>query len=193
VSTADDDLLDPFLRETEGSDLLPALATQLTSLRPSAGLRARMLEAATTEGRLSRFASVTAELLDLPVSGAQSLLDRLTDASCWSEGLFPGMSLCHVAGGPRVKGAITGFVRIDAGKGFPDHEHLGDEEVLILQGSCVDSIGGKVSKPGDRVAMPSGSSHRFDVRPGPDLVYLAVVFRGIRVGEQQLLADDPRI
>jgi quercetin dioxygenase-like cupin family protein len=188
-----DDLLDPFLRETEGADVLPAIAAQVTGLRPSAGLRARILEAATGEGRFERFAAVTAELLDLPVAGAQALLDRLSDPGIWSPGLVPSMTLCHVQGGPRVKGAITGFVRIASGSGFPDHEHLGDEEVLIIQGSCIDSIGGKLFAPGDRVAMPSGSIHSFDVRPGPDLVYLAVVFGGIRVGGQELLADDPRL
>ncbi len=193
MSTPDDDLLDPFLRESEGADVLPALSVSMTGVRPSANLRARILEAATGEGRFERFAAAAAELLDLPVAGAQQLLDRLGDASNWSPGLIPSMTLYHVQGGPRVKGAVTGFVRITSGSGFPDHEHLGDEEVLIIQGSCVDSTDGKVFAPGDRVAMARGSIHSFEVRPGPDFVYLAVVFRGIRLGEQELLADDPRL
>jgi len=62
-----------------------------------------------------------------------------------------------------------------------------------LQGSCQDSIDSKIDRPGDRVRMAKGSVHNFDVRPGPDFLYLAVVFNGIRVGDQELRADDPRL
>jgi anti-sigma factor ChrR (cupin superfamily) len=103
------------------------------------------------------------------------------------------MELLHVEGGPRVKGAITGFVRLGSGVSFPEHEHLGDEEVLILQGSCVDSIDHRVSRAGDRVRMPCGTVHSFSVREGPDLVYLAVVGTGLRVNGQELLAHDLRL
>ena len=71
------------------------------------------------------------------------------------------------------------------------YEHFGEETVLILQGRCED--GGRVLGPGDRVWMPAGSSHSFTVLPGPDLLYLAVVHGGLRVGQLVLDASDPRV
>jgi putative transcriptional regulator len=193
VSTPDDDLLDGFLLESEGADVLSVLSESQAFARPSSALRDRILQAATAEGRLARFAEGTADMLDVPPEVARALLDKLDDPSVWTAGFVPGMSLYHVQGGPRVQGAITGFVRIESGAGFPDHEHLGDEEVLILQGSCLDSVHSQVFRSGDRVRMGSGSVHSFHVRPGPDFLYLAVVFKGIRVGDQELRADDPRL
>ncbi len=192
MSTPDDDFLDRFLVESEGADLLSALS-EAESSQPSQALRARILNTATSASRHARFADAAAEMLDLSRAAAQALLDRVDDPDVWSPGLVPAMTLYHVQGGPRVQGAITGFVRIESGKGFPDHEHLGDEEVLIVQGSCLDSTDSKIYRPGDRVRMAAGSVHNFSVRPGPDFLYLAVVFSGIRVGEQELRADDPRL
>jgi putative transcriptional regulator len=193
VSTLNDDLLDPFLLESEGADVLPWLGEAQNTRRPGQALRDRIVRSATGQGRLARFAEAAADMLDLSREAAQTLLDRVDDPCVWSPGLAPGMTLYHVQGGPRVQGAITGFVRIESGAGFPEHEHLGDEEVLIVQGTCLDSVESKVCRPGDRVRMAAGSAHSFHVRPGPDFLYLAVVFRGIRVGEQELRADDPRM
>lgn len=193
MSTADDDLLDGFLKEYGGADVLSALAKVNPAQEPSSGLRDRVLSAAVTEGRFARFASAVSEMLDLPAPAAQGLLDRLADDAVWSPGLIPQMQLCHVQGGPRVQGAITGFVRLESGATFPNHEHLGAEEILILQGSCLDSVDNKVLRVGDRVQMASGSAHSFDVRKGPDFLYLAVVFNGLRVNGQELLASDPRL
>ncbi len=192
ATCADPLSIDPFLVETEGSDLLADLAADLPTVTPSGSLRSRVLNAALPSGRFERFAAVTAELLDLPVQAARALLDRLGDGSVWGPGLTPAMQLFHVQGGAQVDGAITGFVRIESGSGFPDHEHLGDEQVLIIQGSCVDGAG-LVLKVGDRHHMSAGTSHGLTVRPGPDLVYLAVVFGGIRIGEEDMRADDPRL
>ena len=100
-----------------------------------------------------------------------------------------GMELLHVQGGRRVAGAITGFVRIEAGLAFPEHEHLGEEAVLIVAGRCEDA--GRIHQPGDIVRMPASSRHSFRVCPGPDLVYLAVVQRGMRIGDRVLSATDP--
>lgn len=190
MSTRDDELFDRFLLESGGADVLGNLVPPAT---PSPTLRARILGAAKAEGRLDRFADATAQMLDLSRADAQALLDRVDDPYVWSQGLVPGMKLFHVQGGPGVQGAITGFVRIDSGASFPDHEHLGEEEVLVVQGSCLDSVDGKIYRPGDRVRMAEGSVHSFSVRPGPDFLYLAVVFNGIRVGDQELRADDPRM
>ena len=129
------------------------------------------------------------ELLLLDADGARRHLDALGDPTAWTPGFLPGMMLFHVRGGPLLAPAITGFVRVAAGECFPEHEHLGVESVVVLQGSYWDVSG--IVRAGDRVTQPAGSRHSFTVRPGPDLLYLAVVESGLRIGDRLLEPGDP--
>ncbi len=186
----DRDLLDAFLDDPEALEGLALVAEALPRVPAPTGLGRRVLESARLEGRFTRYAEITGELLDLPPAAALALLDQLDDERRWEPGFVPGMQLCHVQGGPKVSGAITGFVRLAQRHTFPDHEHLGAESVLILQGRCLDRD--QVHGPGDVVHMEAGSRHEFTVLKGPDLLYLAVVHEGLRVGDDVLRADDPR-
>lgn len=147
---------------------------------PPSALRARMLADIPRQGRFERFAEATAKMLDIGLDAARALLDKLDDPTVWSHEL-PGIAFFWVEGGPAVKQAVRGFLRVDAGLDFPDHEHLGDETTLILQGSCVDAGRGLVFRPGDVDRMPSGTSHVLHVpKDGPHLVKLAVAHNGLR-------------
>lgn len=159
---------------------------------PADGLD-RLLEAALPGGRLGRFAESVAELLDIAVGEAAVLLDRAGSTESYEAGPFPGVALYHVSGGPNVRGAITGFVRIVEDAGFPEHHHLGAESVLVLQGSLLEPETGRVYRPGEIARADAGSAHTTVARPGPDLVYLAVLFAGLRVGDTEMRADDPRL
>ena len=189
----DDANLETLLSDSESSDALAWLSQVELQGRvtpPSPDLKQRLLETLDHGGRFERFSLATAQLLDLPQEQAQRLLDQVDDPAVWGPGLMPGMALFHVQGGPAVREAITGFVRMEAGVVHPEHEHFGEESVLLLQGSCIDE--GRILRPGDRVVMPAGSQHSFTVRPGPDLLYLAVVHKGFRMGELALYPGDPR-
>jgi len=91
----------------------------------------------------------------------------------------PNVSLVHLLGGPATAGADVGFVRVDAGTTFPPHRHLGEEHVLVLQGSYQDSDGSS-ARAGDLVHMPAGSAHTFTAGPDTDLIY-AVVVHGVEI------------
>jgi anti-sigma factor ChrR (cupin superfamily) len=58
----------------------------------------------------------------------------------------------HLTAGPRSP-ADAGFVRVAAGTVFPLHRHVGDETVLVLQGSYSDSDGAVV-RAGEQARMP---------------------------------------
>ena len=94
--------------------------------------------------------------------------------------LAPNVQLMHLPGGPAVAAFDVGFVRVAAGTPFPPHRHVGDEHVLVLQGSYRDSTGPTV-RPGDQVHMPTGTEHHFIAAPERDLIY-AVVVGGIEIG-----------
>lgn len=172
------------LREHAGGDsleLVAQLGTTSAPPRAPEGMRARLLEAAHRPGRLGHFAERVADLLDLDLAAARALLDRIDQPESWEhEG--PGIDFCWVEGGPRVQGALRGFVRVEAGHAFPEHEHLGPERVLILQGAYDDPETGQRLRPGDVVERPAGTRHGLQHAPaaGVDLLWLAVVYTGVR-------------
>ena len=147
-------------------------------------------------GRLARFAEPVARLLDVDVTRAQGLLDGIDAHGAFVPGPFPDLdiSLCHVEGGPAVADAVTGFVRVAPGVTFPEHEHLGEEHVLILQGRYVELQTGVEAGPGDVVTRPGGSSHALTaLAGGTDLLYLAVVHRGVKIGDVVMGPESPEL
>jgi mannose-6-phosphate isomerase-like protein (cupin superfamily) len=156
------------------NDALAELGVKLEPVRPSPGARDRLLDAAVVEGRLLRFADRVATLLDIDVAGAEALLDALHDPSVFAEEM-PGISFCWVRGGAAVASSVRGFLRVRAGTAFPMHTHVGEERVLVMEGSFVEEDGTR-RRPGDVVTMPPGSTHRYTVpEAGMDLLMLAIV------------------
>ena len=67
---------------------------------------------------------------------------------------------------------------MESGSTLPSHEHLGDGYILVLQGSFLNGDG-KLYRPGDKLYMPKGTSHSFEVPTGLDLIYFNVVHHGL--------------
>jgi quercetin dioxygenase-like cupin family protein len=177
-----DDDLDP--------ELLGALMMALPAEQPSDALKERLLKSTQTASRFERFLARVGELCDLASDKTQALLDSIDDASLWNPGT-PGVSLFDIQGGPKVANAVVGFVRMPAGAQFPEHSHLGDEVVLVMQGSYRDDVDGSVHRAGDEVHKPAGTTHSFTALPGPDLLYLVVVEKGLKMGEAIFGPGDP--
>lgn len=174
--------------------LVDELASDLRRPAPR-GLRDRLLQAP-LQGRLYRFADTVAQLMDVDAATARQLLDGLDQPDPFEPGPFPGLEIAlrHISGGPRVADAITGFVRVGPGITFPHHEHLGDEHVLILQGHCLEEDSGVVAGPGEVVTRAGGSAHTISALPGAtDLVYLAVVHTGVKIGDAIMGPSSPEL
>lgn len=178
------DELDAFERDVHDAaavDLgLTAMIGDLASTPPSAHARARMLDAARPEDRLARYAEPMAALLGMDPAAALAHIARIDDPSAWFE-FLPGISLLPVRGGERAKGSLSGFVRVRAGVEFPEHEHLGEEAVMIMQGYYADSVTGAVFGPGETPRQQVDTRHAFRVlADGPDLLGLVVAYGGLR-------------
>jgi quercetin dioxygenase-like cupin family protein len=177
--------------------LVSALASE--GLAPSPGShgakhergRARLLDAVAEAHRFDDLEATVASLLDIDAGRAGRMLLDIDHESAWESGPNPACSICHVEGGPKVHDAVTGFVRISPGGHFPDHEHLGDETVLVLQGALRD-VDGSVVGAGQIARKPAGSAHTFAVEGDLPLVYLAIVQRGLVIDGEPILAGDPR-
>ena len=138
----------------------------------------------TTLAAVKSVAGVTTGTAALSVTSGK-ILTKVDDPKNFSLEL-PGISFCWVEGGPSVQDAVRGFVRVESGVAFPEHEHFGEENVLVLQGSYTDSVTGEVFRPGDIATMSAGSSHGFVVPAnGPDLLKLSVVRKGLRAGDKR--------
>ena len=182
---------DAFWRDVPdgtGADLgFACLSDTLTPVTPSDGLRERMLGAALPEDRLARYADRIAELLEIDVAAARALIARIDDPSAWFD-FLPGIALLPAPGGPAVQNALRGFVRVRAGVEFPEHEHLGAEAVMIMQGYYADGVTGDVFGPGDVPQHAERSQHSFRVlADGPDLLGLVVAQGGLRAQGQTFL------
>ncbi|MET0387527.1 MAG: hypothetical protein ABW321_16270 [Polyangiales bacterium] len=180
------DLYDRFLSDLEaleGSAApelgLLALVDEVSPLTAAPDQRSRLMAAATRQHRLARFESQVAELLDVGPDKARELLGRIDDPTAWSHEL-PGISFLWVEGGPKVEGALRGFIRVEAGVDFPHHEHLGDEASLVLEGGFEDRGRGRVFRVGDIDHMAAGTEHAYRaLSDGPDLLALAVIHTGL--------------
>ena len=180
---------DPFLRDlgdtlgasSGGAVGLGSVAASLGSVAASAGSRALLLAGLHAYDRFERFESAVADLLQLSRSEAAAALRRIDDASAWlPQG--PGIAFLPVAGGPEAGFFLSGFLRVEAGVDFPEHEHLGEEVTLVLQGAFEESVSGIVFRPGEPAHMAAGTRHRFRVpADGPHLVGLATVKVGMRL------------
>jgi len=164
------------------TEALVSLADSVPALRPSDGLKARLLASAgAPTRRWAPFADRVAQLFDVARDQASSFLAMIGDPGAWEAAIADGCALIHLQGGPRVATADVGFARVAPGTRFPEHRHEGDEVTLVLQGRYRDSDGSIVG-PGDRVDLPAGSSHFFDVLPGEELIF-AVVVEGVSFGD----------
>jgi hypothetical protein len=172
--------LEAGLRDLSVGYGLAQLSEALDSVAPAPDARARLIAEVPAKGRFEQFAEATAKMLDLGIEQAKALLDRLEDKSIFSDEL-PGISFFWCEGGPAVANAVRGFVRVKAGTAFPNHEHIGDEIVLVLQGTFVDTTRGITFHVGDSDTMKAGTSHEYLVpEGGPDLLKLSVTQAGLR-------------
>lgn len=140
----------------------------------------RLLAEATPLSRFEQFADRIAAISDVARETAIDWLTRIDEAISWSETAMEGLELFHVDGGPAVEGAIFGFVRLEPGMEFPEHTHLGQERIFVIQGGLRDE-NGVVHGPGNLVERAAGSSHEISAEPGVPLIYLNIVHEGLEL------------
>jgi hypothetical protein len=173
----------------EGAETL-GLAVDALPLPPM--LRGRLEASLDATHRFDDLENVVADLADVSIDQARALLLAVdAPSTVWDPGPAPGIDLLHFEGGPRVQDAVTGFVRHAPGTTFPEHDHVGPEQVLVLQGAFEDSDGA-VYRSGDVAARGSSSSHSYRAVGPLPLVTMAVVQGGVIVDGVTILPGDPR-
>ncbi len=161
------------------------------NVAPPSSLRERLMGTVSKTHRFPDFEERVATLVELPLEKIREFMLGIDTKEPWLPGPIPGMDFFHFEGGASVKNAITGFTRIAPGITFPEHEHVGEECVLVMQGSFRDADG-EEHGVGDEVWLPADSSHTFEVTSKIPLLYLAIVQGGLRVGGVLIPPGDPR-
>ena len=80
-----------------------------------------------------------------------------------------------MAAGPRAQNALASLVRLPPGVTLSEHEHVGREQLLVLEGGFADSAG-HVVWPGETLEMAVGTSHSMWGLPGPACVCAALLW-----------------
>lgn len=177
----------PFVAdENFGGVLFDSIARFARARKADQALRTRLLHAARRKSPIEQFVSRVALILDIPRKAAEQAIERLDDEDSWKPTKLPGVYLMEVRGGSELEGCMTTFVRIEPGNGFPVHEHLGDELLLLVRGSCVDSERNERLEAGDLHISYPGSSHGSQVNADEEepLIYLAVIRGSLRIGDR---------
>jgi putative transcriptional regulator len=125
--------------------------------------------------RLDGYANTLSRFFDFGETEARALLARIDVAEEWMEGPDVGISVLPVAAGPRVQTALASLVRLPTGVTLSEHEHVGREELLVLEGGFADSLG-HVVWPGETLEMAVGTSHSMWGLPGPACVCAALLW-----------------
>lgn len=122
--------------------------------------------------RYAPFVEQLGALWRLPEAEVLAALERAAEPRAWSWTPIRGVRLLDVKVEP---GRSAQLIRVQAGRRFPEHRHVGEERVLVLEGGYTDSTGQSYG-PGDTQVMPEGTQHRFQVHEeGPCIA--AMVYR----------------
>jgi len=136
--------------------------------------------------------------LSCPVAPRSAVRDRIMDLSgaprrpvnlsayTWDE-IAPGVRL-HVMNEDRSRGVRAALMWADPGARRPSHRHIGDEEILVLEGSL--TIGQGAYTPGDICRVDAGWFHVEEAAKGGNCVCY-VVHRTHERGKSFEGAPDP--
>jgi anti-sigma factor ChrR (cupin superfamily) len=160
------------------AELAASLPAGLAAPSPPPALRERLMRSV-TPGRFERFVARVAAALEVTAERARELLAGIDDPASWSPSPVAWSRLYHLTAGPRLveAGTVTGFVRVAPGKTY--HIHVGREHVLVVQGGFRDGDGGADVVTGQDSYKEPGTAHSLTAHEGEELVYLAVVERGV--------------
>lgn len=135
---------------------LELLAGGLSPVAPRVAAERLERAVSTLPLRYAPFYRRLAELWQLPEALVESELLRARNPGSWSTTPLPGLRTFAVGTTDDVR--RRRLLEFAPGASFPSHRHLGDEQVLVLEGSYADSSGREV-KAGEHQQMAAGSEH----------------------------------
>lgn len=152
-------------------------------------LRSRLLTDIASITPYSLYHDDMARLLQASKGAVNAEMGLMPHPASWVDGPIPDCRLLPWTAESDKEDSIMALVLMESGSHFPMHEHIGDETVLIVQGSLLNDDG-KLYRPGEQLHMVAGTSHEFNVPEGLDLIYLAISEKGVRIGDLLIKPGD---
>jgi anti-sigma factor ChrR (cupin superfamily) len=134
-------------------DVTAGLASSAIASRPSPSLRTRILEEISQRPQQTRTAPAESISPPAPPPGIQF---HTADAP-WLPAPTPGARFKLLSAGPH-QGYIMMLIELAPGGGYPEHEHVGVEDMYVLTGDLQTE--GRSLGPGDSLHAEPGSHHR---------------------------------
>jgi anti-sigma factor ChrR (cupin superfamily) len=134
-------------------DAAAALTVQVTPKKPGPSVRAKILQRIGTTPQVSASGSQSPAPAINPAAGIQFIF---ADAP-WMESPLPGSRLKVLSAGPNQDYVML-LVEIGAGVTYPEHDHMGAEEMYVLTGDLQSE--GRSLGPGDFLHAEPGTHHQ---------------------------------
>ena len=134
-------------------DAAAALTVQVTPKKPGPSVRAKILQRIGTTPQVSASGSQSPAPPPNPAAGIQFIF---ADAP-WMESPLPGSRLKVLSAGPNQDYVML-LVEIGAGVTYPEHDHMGAEEMYVLTGDLQSE--GRSLGPGDFLHAEPGTHHQ---------------------------------
>ena len=153
------------------------------TMQPGPAVKQNLLASIRRDTPNAGFVERLMTMFDLPRVAIQRILRRIprqagVPGKPWQEPGLEGVYLLHFSGGPRVAGADCGLIYLEPGALFPNHQHLGQELALVLQGNILEDAR-HLYRPGDRVLKRAGSRHSFTATKDEPAVIAVTLEQGI--------------
>jgi quercetin dioxygenase-like cupin family protein len=169
ISPADDKELEKLLKSNgidkriaEISNQFENIALTAPSIKPSKELKSSIFSYLENKGskKFSGQINRLVAFFQLPVSRIKEILDTTSDTSLdlWDKARIEGAYLHHFKAGGTLSEAHCGLIYLEAGAEITEHEHLGEEKMLVLQGEVTTSDG-LTYQVGEIAISEKGSSH----------------------------------
>lgn len=174
-------------------DLTGWAADTLDAVAPPPSARDRLLRAlpappddadTVAQGRpVFAHLDAAAALIGISLERAEQALEPVLDVRQWMP-MGPGVRIKHLFG--IHDKAYVSLMHIEPGHVFPEHTHLGDEHILVLEGGFVDS-NGRTVWAGERLDNTPGSHHHLTGVEGRPCIALVVLYKGFVTGAPETI------
>jgi putative transcriptional regulator len=147
-------------------DLEQAMRLVGFGLTPPRNIWAKVANSLEGVRRFEHLLPQVAELFDVDMASARTVLNAIDGTAGWMEGPAPGIELFPVEAGPKCDGFLTVIVRLAPHAQLPMHTHGALERVLVLEGGYVDDQTRQQFWRGELDERQAGTSHSFTALEG---------------------------
>lgn len=164
------------------SQQLENIALSTPSVKPSTQLKDSIFSHIEKTG-IEKFSGLINRLtsfFQLPVSRIKEVLETTNDTnlSVWDKTTIEGAYLHHFKAGGNLSGAHCGLIYLEPGNEITEHEHLGEEQMLVLQGEVTTSDG-KTYQVGEIAISDGGTSHTLTAGKNSACIFAVIANGGV--------------